>query len=257
MCTNPISSSKRPGMYCTILSDITLSSLSNLCIKFLMSVILNISDTLHLTTAQPTLTTYDQAPTLEWRYSFSQPELELSDCIPEPAKQAFMALKAVNKAHLRSHLDSEKNLSYELKTILLRTIEQQPPEHWEQRGVEDIFCDFLENLHRALTSGVCLHYWTEDINLLEEFSQWRLTDLASRVDQIQQNPRIYVADNWLEVTRCLRLYCLYGGPRSVKRQLSRFKVNRDPCVMIPCSYGERERGTCCPCPYDDINFDVY
>ena len=189
-----------------------------------MFVILKKIDTLHLTTAQPTLTTYDQAPTLEWRYSFSQPELELSDCIPVPAKQAFMALKAVNKAHLRSRSESEKNLSYELKTILLRTIEQQPPEHWAQRGVEGIFRDLVENLHRALTSGVCLHYWIEDINLLEEFSQLRLTELAKRVDRIQRNPRRYVADNWLEVTRCLRFYCLYCGPRSVKTQLPWVKV---------------------------------
>ena len=240
-----------------VIFDIIISLFSNFCILIFNICFLKKSDTLYLTTAQPTLTTYDQAPTLEWRYSFSQPELELSDCIPEPAKQAFMALKAVNKAHLRSRLDSVKNLSYELKTILLRTIEQQSPEHWVQRGVGGIFRDLLKNLHRAMTSGVCLHYLIEEINLLEEFSQWRLTELAKRVDRIRRNPRRYVADNWLEVTRCLRFYYLYCGPRSVKTQLPWFKVNRDPCLMIPCSYGKRERGTCCPCPYDDINFEVY
>ena len=97
-------------LYCPIIFDIIISLFSNFCILIFNICFLKKSDTLYLTTAQPTLTTYDQAPTLEWRYSFSQPELELSDCIPEPAKQAFMALKAVNKAHLRSHLDSVKNL---------------------------------------------------------------------------------------------------------------------------------------------------
>ena len=211
----------------------------------------------HIATAQPTLTAYDQAPHLEWRYSFSQPEIELADCIPGAAREAFLALKAVNKAHMHSKSDLIPNLSsYILKSILLRVTEQHSPEDWGQLGADDMLRELLENLHQALTTGICPHFWIEDINLLEDLPKWRLTELATKVEQIQRNPHRYVADNWLEMTRCLRFYCFYCGPMGRKKGKASTPCCHTRC-LIPCSYMDIKNRTCCPCPYDNINFEVY
>ena len=207
-------------------------------------------------TAQSKLTSYDHAPSLEWRYSFSQPELELFDCMPEVAKKAFVALKAVNKAHLKSKSEDDKDLGYELKSITLRFVEKQNPRYWQQNEADDIFCKLLEMLHEALNSGICLHYWIDGNNLLQDFSPQRLSELAQKVKRIQMNPHRYVADNWLEHTRCLRFHCCYCGPRSINLPKAKAATDRDP-YLIPCSYIGNTSTSCCPCPYDDIGFEVY
>ena len=179
----------------------------------------------------------------------------LSDCIPLVAKKAFVALKAINNHHLKSKLETDKNIeSYVLKTIVLYTVERRPQEDWVTVKLESIFLELLDSLHKALDSGHCSHYWIDSINLLKDYPQDRLAVLADKVAKIQKKPNEYVADNWLELTRCIQKNCCYcfmgeccggGGGGG----------GGGPCLMIPCRYPDRRQ--CCTCPYDDIHVMVY
>ena len=46
---------------------------------------------------------YGQSPGLEWRFSFSQAELLLSDSVPTQARSAYLAFKAVVKKHVNRY----------------------------------------------------------------------------------------------------------------------------------------------------------
>ena len=59
---------------------------------------------------QAEYTSYAQSSGLEWRYSFSQAEIFLSDNIPKDARTAFLALKALNKRS--THLSAVCKLCY-------------------------------------------------------------------------------------------------------------------------------------------------
>ena len=203
------------------------------------------------------MTTFDQAPILEWRYSFSQPEIVLSDCIPPVAKKAFVALKAINKYHLKSEsdLEEEKDIeSYVLKTILLRTVERHPRDDWATMDLGTIFLEMLDGLHKALDSGHCSHFWIESINLLKDYPQERLAVLADKVAKIQKKPNEYVADNWLELTRCIQKNCCYCFMGAGECCGGGGGGGGGPC-MIPCRYPDGRQ--CCTCPYDDIHVLVY
>ena len=89
---------------------------------------------------QAEYTTYAQSSALEWRYSFSQAEIFLSDNIPKDARTAFLAFKALNKRHLNMKGHSTK--SYALKSVLFWCVEKQKPDYWERETdivVEDFF----------------------------------------------------------------------------------------------------------------------
>ena len=89
---------------------------------------------------QAECTTYGKTPGLEWRYSFSQPEIILSKYLPAPARTAFLAFKALVKRHFNR--SSGKISSYSLKCIMYRVVEKLPKEFWENDEceiVEDIF----------------------------------------------------------------------------------------------------------------------
>ena len=74
-------------------------------------------------------TTYGQSPGLEWRYSFSQAEMILSDNIPAPARSAYLSFKAINKRHL--NMKGREMGSYALKCILLSVVESKNAQFWE------------------------------------------------------------------------------------------------------------------------------
>ena len=77
---------------------------------------------------QAECTTYGRSLGIEWRYSFSQAEIILSDSIPAPARTAFLAFKAVNKRYIETK--GRRMGSYVLKCILLRLVESKTPDYW-------------------------------------------------------------------------------------------------------------------------------
>ena len=77
---------------------------------------------------QAECTTYGRSRGIEWRYSFSQAEIILSDWIPAPARTAFLAFKAVNKRYVETK--GRRMGSYVLKCILLRLVESKTRAYW-------------------------------------------------------------------------------------------------------------------------------
>ena len=213
---------------------------------------------------QPVNTTYSQSPGLEWRFSFSQPEMFLAAIIPREARSAYIALKAVNKKYFSHHIIKPLP-SYAMKCLLLQMMEETEASYWElHHNAVDIFIKMLDILHQHLTNKVFPHYWIPSINLFKDLDNTTLDLICHKVVEVRHNPQKYVADNWLELTRCLRLkccsFCAFGKRSSLfltllSRVLS-IKRKICPCCLIPWSYSE-EPFWFGPCPYDKVNMDVY
>ncbi len=205
-------------------------------------------------------TTYSQSTGLEWRYSFSQPEILLAENVAPAARSAYIALKAVNKRHISKHL--KKGLqSYTLKCLLFRFMEEKDASFWETNPYPiDIFVTLLNSLHLDMVNGFLPHYWIEENNLIEDLDQATRTWIQSQIVKICANPQDYIADNWLEHTRCFRYNCCVRCGGEQKKAVEQIIVippdPPNPCCLIPMSY---TKTTCCcgPCPSDRINIDVY
>ena len=213
---------------------------------------------------QPTNTTYSQSPGLEWRYSFSQPEIMLTGIVPEKAKSAYLALKAVNKRYFSKGFFRALP-SYTMKCVLLQMMEETEAQYWEQHyDPVDVFIKMLDILYQHLTNRVFPQYWIPSINLIKDLDMQTIDQLCHKVNTVRNKPQAFVADNWLELTRCLRLKCcrccafgktasLYKG---VVSNILFAKSSTCPLCLIPYSYSDQ--ASCMgPCRYDKLNMDVY
>ena len=151
--------------------------------------------------------------------------------------------------------------SYVLKCILFRIVEETSAENWmASSSITVVFNRLLDALCDGLRERVYPHYWIDSINLLEDIDEISMRTLQYRAERVRYKPQAYVADNWLELTRCLRhnccLCCPGGSGKVAKRAVSQARKRCCPCCLIPVSY--KERPTCCgPCPIDRLTMDVY
>ena len=87
-----------------------------------------------------------QGVALEFRYSFSQAEIILSDAIPDRAKTAFLAFKGTIRKVVNYICDGERKFhripSYVLKTILFRQTETKEESYWNNEDVLETFFFF-------------------------------------------------------------------------------------------------------------------
>ena len=99
-------------------------------------------------TEQKTQTFLSQGVALEFRYSFSQAEIILSDNLPDNARTVFLAFKGTIKKVVNYIHDKKGKFhripSYVLKTILLWEIETKPESYWNE-------ADILENFFFGVT----------------------------------------------------------------------------------------------------------
>ena len=207
---------------------------------------------------QPINTTFSQSPGLEWRFSFSQAEMVLSAEIPEKARGAYLALKAVNKRYLSKGFIKALP-SYVMKCVLLQMMEETEAQFWESHHeFVDVFIKMLDILHQHLSNGVFPHYWIPNIDLTKDLDTLTTDTLCQKVNAVRNKPQEFVAENWLEVTRCLRLNCCSccACGKSASHRKCCGKSTCCPLCLIPCAYGDN---MCClgPCPYDKLNMDVY
>ena len=213
------------------------------------------------TSDQPTNTTYSQSPGLEWRYSFSQPEILLAAEVPEEAKSAYLALKAVNKRYFSEGLTKALS-SYAMKCVLLQMMEDTEAEFWEHNYEPiDVFMKMLDILYQHLSNRVFPHYWIPSINLAKDLNTETFDQLCQKINTVRNKPQAFIADNWLEHTRCLRLNCcsccIFGKcnlrPPIIKGVTC---CSSEPSCLIPCTYSKT---TWCfgPCPYNRVTMDVY
>ena len=113
---------------------------------------------------------------LEFRYSFSQAEVILSDNIPEKARITFLAFKATIKKMVNYVPDKSKKFheipTYVLKTILFMQVETKQNWYWEQEFVLEIFFrDLLKKLVKCIKARNCPMYWNPSINLLGDMTK--------------------------------------------------------------------------------------
>ena len=158
----------------------------------------------------------------------------------------------------------EAPLSYAIKCVLLQLMEETKSQFWvHEHDAVEVFNKMLDILHQHLSNRVFPHYWIPKINLIKNLDVPTLDLLCQKVKIVQSKPEAYVADNWLELTRCLRLnccsFCAFGRGAPLYNGISgriRVKESCCPFCFIPCSYSD-SIGCLGPCPYDKMNMDVY
>lgn len=179
----------------------------------------------------------DGGPDLpSWRLSFSLAEVELSTLLPDTARNCFMALKIIFKDHLQTVLP--KLSSYHMKTIFLNTLEKKPESFWVDEDIEECFQTLLEELHSALESGTCYHYWLgSNVNLFDfekKSDKKKLSILARKVKKIQANPAPYIND---DSCCCVCLCCLANtdlesGQRVLVNSPTEDSEEDEPLLML-------------------------
>lgn len=210
----------------------------------------------------------DQGAVLEWRYSFSQAEMLLSDNIPSVARKAYLAFKATVKSRINNKADNDGEFheipGYVLKTILYRLVEKHPEEYWT--SWIDISERFFKELFDALISCIkqksCLHYWIPAINLMKDMTPEDFAFIQNKLEVISYNYVKYVADEWLEYQRFFRINCckVCLSEKVDKKE----RVDKTPTYTC-CSIGlgvnnEQTLVPCCNCggmPYESTVLDVY
>lgn len=205
-----------------------------------------------LTLEQAEYTTYGRSPGLEWRYSFSQAEIILSDHIPHQARTAYLAFKAINKRHLNRK--GRPMGSYVLKCILLSVVEEKRIEFWEENNEEittEVLMDMLNRLKDYFEQQRCPNYWLPNACLFAgSLSGSDIIRKERLLAEILESPKKYIADQWLEYTRCLRVKCCYCGSSGwIPQFIESGEVGDMPIehanFCCSCNYKYKDSGPLC------------
>ena len=124
------------------------------------------------------------------------------------------------------------------------------------------FRKMMTELEENLEKGVCQNYWIPDINLFGELHSSQLVSKRAHFSVILKNPKKYVADEWLEYSRCIRKQCCYCGEllylvSQVAEEVAGEGCSCCVCCRINCNYDD---SSCCSSnqyKYDPLTLDVY
>ena len=212
---------------------------------------------------QQSQTFLSQGVALEFRYSFSQAEIILSDEIPDNAKIVFLAFKGTIKKVVNYVPDDREEKfhpvpSYVLKTILLWQVETKPTSYWDSEDVlKKFFMELLTRLRESFERRKCPMYWNPSLNLLQGMEDDDFIFISNKLQYIADNMVEAIADDWLELERCVRLNCCRCclNPTykdyTVKGDLKRCKLG----FRVPCGY--KELSCCGKMSYDEEFVYVY
>ena len=120
----------------------------------------------------------------------------------------------------------------------------------------------LAELELNLQIGICQNYWIPGINLIENLTTLELVSKYNLLRVIIKNPKSFVADEWLEYSRCIRKQCCYCGHILYSYVAHIVETTNDGCgecicCRIKCNYDEN---SCCSSNqynYDPLSLDVY
>ena len=121
----------------------------------------------------------------------------------------------------------------------------------------------LHELELNLRKERCENYWIKQINLFDNLTSNQLVSKRAFLQSIIKNPKKYVADEWLEYSRCVRKQCCYCGNIVYMYALQMVEAVTGGgckgciCCRIKCSYDDY---SCCSSPryqYDPLSLDVY
>ena len=195
-------------------------------------------------TEQKTQTFLSQGVALEFRYSFSQAEIILSDNLPDNARTVFLAFKGTIKKVVNYIHDKKGKFhripSYVLKTILLWEIETKPESYWNEADIlENFFLELLASLRKCFNERVCQMYWNPHVSLLQGMENDDFIFVSDRLQYIRENLLEAIADDWLELERCVRLNCCKCCLH-LNYQVNLFEkdLQRHNLWLMPCDYRE-------------------
>lgn len=176
---------------------------------------------------------------LEWRYSFSQPEMCLADNIPEQARASYLAFKGTIKTHINLAVDKDgmyhKIASYALKTTLYFEVESRPNDYWVRENVrEEFFWVLYDSLVAKVRARKCPHYWIESLDLFTDMREVDLQFIEEQLQKVQGDPVRYIASEWLEWNRYVRMNCC----KSCVDRGYEYRVVENM---------EKDKSTCCRC----------
>ena len=140
-------------------------------------------------------------PECDFRISFSHAEYFLSQQINEIQRECYRCLKAYHREYLST--ETKGVVSFHLKNIFLRTIEETGGEMWIESRRAECMSKLFANLLKALRERHLPHYFVRSYNLfgidyIEDPAI--LESLTERVEQIMENP-VKVAEQLILVTQ--------------------------------------------------------
>ena len=140
-------------------------------------------------------------PECDFRISFSHAEYLLSQEINEIQRECYRCLKTYHRVYLST--EAKGLISFHLKNIFLRTIEETGGEMWIESRRAECMWKLFANLLKALREGHLPHYFVRSYNLfgidyIEDPAI--LESLTQRVEQIMENP-VKFAEELILVTQ--------------------------------------------------------
>ena len=140
-------------------------------------------------------------PECDFRISFSHAEYLLSQEINEIQRECYRCLKTYHRVYLST--EAKGLISFHLKNIFLRTIEETGGEMWIESRRAECMSKLFANLLKALRERHLPHYFVRSYNLfgidyIEDPAI--LESLTQRVEQIMENP-VKFAEELILVTQ--------------------------------------------------------
>ena len=140
-------------------------------------------------------------PECDFRISFSHAEYLLSQEINEIQRECYRCLKTYHRVYLST--EAKGLISFHLKNIFLRTIEETGGEMWIESRRAECMWKLFANLLKALRERHLPHYFVQSYNLfgidyIEDPAI--LESLTQTVEQIMENP-VKFAEELILVTQ--------------------------------------------------------
>ena len=140
-------------------------------------------------------------PECDFRISFSHAEYLLSQEINEIQRECYRCLKTYHRVYLST--EAKGLISFHLKNIFLRTIEETGGEMWIESRRAECMWKLFANLLKALRERHLPHYFVRSyklfgIDYIEDPAI--LESLTRRVEQIMENP-VKFAEELILVTQ--------------------------------------------------------
>ena len=136
----------------------------------------------------------------QMRVSWSHLELELIICLPEWVKQGYLAFKYTVKHVLHRCINEDADhdgrsriSSYHLKTTLLHTLENNPPDR--RRTSYQLMLELLHSFRDYLKVGTLPHYFLPKCDLLLNVSEDVRKCALDAVQSLLPNPIRYILES--------------------------------------------------------------
>lgn len=123
-------------------------------------------------------------PECDFRISFSHAEYLLSQEMNDIQRECYRCLKKCHRTHFSTQPISL--VTFHLKTILMRTIEETDPQMWTENNRAECMMKLLLNLLEALRKKHLSHFFVQSYNLFSPDCVENAELLETLVDKVEQ-----------------------------------------------------------------------